>query len=136
MTMQQVVTQLQQEVFTLKAQVADQSGFAGAVRAIDSLATAQGKKDAPSLIDVEGFGRPKEFSCKEEDFQQWSKKTEALFVGVIKESVTMLEWSADGITTTAIDVEFLPTVTNVERGVRNGVRAAADAYSTHGTHEL
>ena len=48
----------------------------------------------------------------------------------------MLEWSADGITTTAIDVEFLPTVTNVERGVRNGVRAAADAYSTHVTHEL
>ena len=60
MTMEQVVTQLQQEVFTLKAEVADQSGFADAVRAIDSLATAQGKKDAPSLIDVEGFGRPKE----------------------------------------------------------------------------
>ena len=98
MTMEQVVTQLQQEVFTLKAQVADQSGFADAVRAIDSLATAQGKKDAPSLIDVEGFGRPKEFSCKEEDFQQWSKKTEALFVGVIKESVTMLEWSAEQAT--------------------------------------
>ena len=52
----------------------------------------------------------------------------------------MLEWSAEQateITTTAIDMEFLPTVTNVERGVRKpGVRAAADAYSTHGSREL
>ena len=40
-------------------------------------------KDTPSLIEVEGFGRPPEFSGREEDFQQWSKKTEAFFVGVI-----------------------------------------------------
>ena len=34
----------------------------------------------------------------------------------------MLEWSAEQateFTTTAIDLEFLPTLTNVERGVRN-----------------
>ena len=52
MTMKQVVTQLQQEVFTLKADAADQSGLADAVCAINNLATAQGKKDTPSLIDV------------------------------------------------------------------------------------
>ena len=66
--MEQVVTQLQQEVITLKAQVADQSGLADAVRAINNLATAQVRKD--TLSDVKGLGRPKEFSGKEEDFQQ------------------------------------------------------------------
>ena len=50
-TMEQVVTQLQQELFNLRARVADQSGLAGAARAINNLATAQGKKDTPSLID-------------------------------------------------------------------------------------
>ena len=69
-------------------------------------------KDTPSLIDVKGLGRPKEFSGKEEDFRQWSKKTEAFFAGVTKESEMMLEWAAEQameITTTAIDLEFLPT---------------------------
>ena len=61
MTMEQVVTQLQQEVFMLKAQIADQSGLVDAVRAINNLPTAQGKKDTPSFIDVKGVGRPKEF---------------------------------------------------------------------------
>ena len=79
---EQVVTQLQQELFTLRTQVAAESGLADAVRAINNLATAQVRKDTPSLIDVEGLGRPKNFSCKEEDFQQWSKKTEAFFAGV------------------------------------------------------
>ena len=109
-------------VFALKAPVADQSGLADAVRAINNLATAQGEKDTPSPIDVKGLGRPKEFSGKEEDFQQWPKKTEAFFAGVIKNFEMMLEWSAEQateITTTAIDLEFLPTVTNVERGVQN-----------------
>ena len=122
MTMEQVVTQLQLEVFTLKAQVADQSGLADAVRDMNNLATAQGKKDTPSLIDVKGLSRPKGFSRKEEDFQQWSKKMEAFFAGVIKESEIMLEWSAEQPTefaTTAIDLEFLSTVTSVERGVQN-----------------
>ena len=120
--MEQVVAQLQQEVFTLKAQVADQSGLADSVRAINSLATAQVRKNTPSLIDVKGLDRPKEFSGKEKNFQLWSKKTEAFFAGVIKDSGMMLEKSveqATEITTTAIDLEFLPTVTNVERGVRN-----------------
>ena len=35
---------------------------------------------------MKGLGRPKEFTGREEDFQQWSKKTEAFFAGVIKES--------------------------------------------------
>ena len=67
MTMEQVVTQLQQQVLTLRAQVADQSGLADAVRAINNLATAQVRKDTPSLI-VKGVGLPKEFFDKEEFF--------------------------------------------------------------------
>ena len=122
MTMEQVVTQLQQELFTLRAQVAAESGLADAVRAINNLATAQVRKDTPSFIDVKGLGRPKEFTGREEDFQQWSKKTEAFFAGVIKESEMMLEWDTEQpteITLTAIDLEFLPTGTNEDRGVQN-----------------
>ena len=72
---------------------------------------------------MKGLRRPKEFSGnEEEDFQQWSKKTRTFFAGVIKESEMMLEWAAEQateITTTAIDLEFLPTDTNVDRGVQN-----------------
>ena len=56
------------------------------------------------------------------DFQEWSKKTEAFFAGVIEESEMMLEWAAEQpteITTTAIDLEFLPTDANEDRGVPN-----------------
>ena len=122
MTMEQAITQLQPEPFTLRAQVAAESGLADAVRAINNLATAQVRKDSPSLVDVKSLGRPKEFSGREEDFQQWSKKTEAFFAGVIKESEIMLEWAAEQtmeITTTAVDLEFLPSETNVDRGVQN-----------------
>ena len=49
MTMGQFVTQLQQELFTLRALVAAESGLADAVRAINN---AQVRKDTPSLIDV------------------------------------------------------------------------------------
>ena len=122
MTMVQVVTQLQQEVFNLRAQVAAESGLADAVRAINKLATAQVRKETPSLIDVEGLGRPKEFTGREEDFQQWSKKTEMFFADVIKESEMMLEWAAvqpKEITMTAIDLEFLPTDAKKNRGVQN-----------------
>ena len=108
-------------LLTLRAQVAAESGLADAVRAINNLATAQVRKDTPSLIDVKGLGRPKEFSGREEDFQQWSK-TEAFFAGVSKESEEMLEWAAEQpteITTTTIDHEFLPTDTNEDRGVQN-----------------
>ena len=65
---------------------------------------------------------PKAFTGCEEDFQQWSKKTEAFFAGVIKESEMMLEWAAEKpteITTTAIDLEFFPTDTNEDRGEQN-----------------
>ena len=111
MTMEQVVTQLQQKVFNLRAQVAVESGHADAVRAINNLATAQVRKDTPRLIDVKGLGRPKEFTGREEDFQQ-----------LIKESEMMLEWAAEQpteITTTAIDLEFLPTDPNEDRGLQN-----------------
>ena len=110
MTMEQVVTQLQQELFALRAQVAAESGLADAVRAINNLATAQVRKDTLSLIDVKGLGRPKEFTGREEDFQQWLKKTEAFFAGVTKETELMLEWAAEQateITPTAIDLSIV-----------------------------
>ena len=89
MTMEQVVTQLQQEVFNLLAHVAAESGLADAVRAINNLETAQVRKETPSLIDVKGLERPMEFTGRDEDFQQWSKKTEAFFACVIMESEMM-----------------------------------------------
>ena len=69
-TMEQVDTRLQQEVFTLGAKVAAESGLADAVRAINNLATAEVRKDTPSLLDMKGLCRPKEFSVRKEDFQQ------------------------------------------------------------------
>ena len=102
--------------------MAAESVLADAVRAINNLAKAQVRKDTPSLIDVKGLGRPKEVTGRDEDFHQWSKKTEAFFAGVIKESEMMLEWAAEQpteITTTAIDLEFLPTDTNEDSGVQN-----------------
>ena len=122
MTMEQVVTQLQQKLFNLRAQVAARSGLAEATQAINNLATAEVRKDTPSLIDVNGLGLPKEFTGREEDFQQCRRKTEAFFAVVIKESELMLEWAAEQpteITTTAIDLEFLPTDRNEDRGVQN-----------------
>ena len=89
---------------------------------VNNLTTTKARKDAPSLTDVNGLGCPKEFSGKEENFQQWSKKTEAFFAGVIKESEMTLEWAAGQtteISTEFIDREFLPTETNQERGEQN-----------------
>lgn len=85
-TMEQVVTQLQQDVFNLRAQVAAESGLADAVRATNNLATAQVRKDTPSLIDVKGFGRPKEFTGREEDFPT-----------VVEEDGGSLRWSDQGV---------------------------------------
>ena len=48
--------------------MAAESGLADAVRANNNLATAQVRKDTPSLIDVKGLERPKEFTGCEEDF--------------------------------------------------------------------
>ena len=74
MTMEQVVTQLQQELFTLRVQVVADLGLADAVRPINNLATALVRKDTPTLIDVKGHGRPKEFSGRGEDFQQCRRR--------------------------------------------------------------
>ena len=71
---------------------------------------------------MKGLGLPKRFSGKEEDFPQWSKKTEAFCAGVIKESEMILEWAAEQtieITMTAFDLEFLPSETDLNRGVQN-----------------
>ena len=89
---------------------------------------------------MNGLGPPKElFSGKEEDFQHWSRKTEAFFAGVIKESEMMLEWVAEKTTeiaTELINREVLPTATKQGRSAKLGVCAAADAYSAYGSHEL
>ena len=76
-TMEQVVTQ---ELFSLRAQVTAQSRLEEAVRAINNLATAQVRKDTPSLIDVNGLGRPKE-----------------LFPTVAEEDGGILCWSDQGV---------------------------------------
>ena len=34
---------------------------------------------------------------REEDFRQWSEKTEAFFAAVIRESEMMLEWAAEQV---------------------------------------
>ena len=89
---------------------------------VNNFTTAQVRRDAPSLINTIDLGRPKEFSGKEKDFQQWSKETKALFAGVTKESDMILEWAAEQtteISTEFIDREFLPIMTNQERGVQN-----------------
>ena len=87
-----------------------------------------------------GLGRAKESSREEEDFPQWSKKTEAFFAGVIKESEMMVAWAAEEVTeisTELIDRDFLPTATNQERGVQNlEFVFTADAYNAYGSHEL
>ena len=97
-TMEQAVSQNQREILTIRAQIASRV-----------------HEDAPSPTDVNHRGSPKEFSGKEEDFQQWARKAEAFFAEVIKESEMMVEWASDQpmeITTTAIDLEFLPTDSN------------------------
>ena len=85
MTMEQVVTQFQQERFTFRAPVAAESGLADAVRAINNLATVQLRARHSESHRCDS---PKEFSGRDEDFQQWSKKTGAFFAGVMKESET------------------------------------------------
>ena len=72
--------------------------MAAAVRAIDNVATAQVRQDTPRHIEATGLSLPKEFSGKEQDFQQWSKKTEPFFAGVIKESEIVWDWSAEQTT--------------------------------------
>ena len=130
---EQAVYQIQQELLAIRAQLASRVQTSESVHASDNLTPAQthedtpnaidvSSQDRPSRIDVKGDQGPKEFSGKEEDFQPWAKKMESFFAGEIKESQTMLEWVADQtteITTTAIDLEFLPTGVNEGRGVQN-----------------
>ena len=100
---------MQQEILSLRAQVQAQAGMGEAVTAIRELAAAHGRKEQPSLIDAKGLGKPKEFSGKEEDFQQWSQKTESFCTGVIPMAEFMLEWAADQATEivgASIEVEF------------------------------
>ena len=74
MTMEQVVTQLQQELCMLRAQVAAESGPADALRAINNLATAHVRKDTLSLIDVEGLGRKKKFVAERRIFNSGRRR--------------------------------------------------------------
>ena len=126
MTMEQAVAQLQQEVFTLRAPVAAESGLGMQSRSQQSR--------MPKLRN----GKAKN-PLAEEHFQQWSKKTETFSAGVVKESQMMLGWAAEQrteITQEAVDLEFLPAVTNAARwSTKPGVRAAAEAHSTYGAHE-
>ena len=62
-------------------------------REIDNLTTAQAHEDALNPIDVNRQGRPKEFSGKEEDFQQWLKEIQAFFAGEIKDSERLISSS-------------------------------------------
>ena len=71
MTMEQVVTQLQQELFTLRAQVAAESGLA----------------DAVSLSDVKALGRPKELI-------HWPRGG---FPRVVEEDGGILRWCDQGV---------------------------------------
>ena len=136
MTMEQVVTQLQQELFTLRAQVAAESGLADAVRALN-ISHSSSSERHPESHRCERPWLLEGVLWQKGGFRQLSKKTEAFFAGVIKESEMMLEWAAEQateITTTALDLEFLPTDTNVDRGVQNLEFVPADAYSAHGSH--
>ena len=81
------MTQLQQELFTLRTQVAAESGLADAVRANNNLATAKVRKDTPSLIDVNGFGRPKESL-------HWPRGG---FPTVVEEDGGILRWCGQGV---------------------------------------
>ena len=102
----------------MKAHVADQIGLAEAVRAINNRAVAQVRKDTRTFIEVKGLGRLKKFTGKEEDVQQWSKKTEAFFAGVVKESEIILERSTQQvITMVRAESEFTPPTPNVYGGV-------------------
>ena len=80
-TLEQAVSQIQQELLAVRGQVASRV-----------------HEDTPNPIDVNSQGCRKEFSGKEEDFQQWSKQLQTFLAGEIKESEMMLEWAADQMT--------------------------------------
>ena len=125
MTMEQAVTQLQQELFTLRGQVAAESVLAEAVRAINNLATAQVRKDTPSLIDVKCLGRPKDSSGRGR-ISTVVEEDGGIFLGVIKLSEMMLEWAAEQTTEITMWTDECETWS---------VCVAADAYRAHAFHE-
>ena len=77
----------------LNAPWQSQAGFQGAVQAVNNLAVAQSREEAPNSAEV----RPAEFHGKEGDVQHLSQKTESFFAGVIRESEMMLDWSAEQV---------------------------------------
>ena len=113
LTMEQVVAQLQQELFTLKAQVAAESGLADAVRAINNLA------ECPVS---EGYSEPhRRKGPRSSERILWQRGRLSAVVqedgGLLrgsKESEMMFEWASEQgveITRDAVDLEFLPTRT-------------------------
>ena len=101
-------TQLQQEVFTLKAQVARRIWTRGC-----SASYPQSRECPVS----EGYSEPHRREGLRSSARIFAKKTEYFFAGEM-----MLEWAAEQgteITRKAVDLEFLPTVTNLERGDQN-----------------
>ena len=72
---------------TLRAQVAAESRLAYEVRANNNLETAQVRKDTPTLIDVKGFGRPKELL-------HWPRGG---FPTVVEEDGGILRWCDQGV---------------------------------------
>ena len=87
----------------------------------------------------EFLGRPKEFTGREEDFQQWSKKTVAFFAGVIMESEMMLECAAEQPDGNHDDSNSSRVLADGhecgQRSAKPGVCVAADTHSAHGSLE-
>ena len=86
MTMEQVVAQRQQEVFTLKAQVADQSGLTEAVRATNILANAPRSERHSDSHRFETPWSSERILWPRGGLSTVVEETEAFFAGVIKET--------------------------------------------------
>ena len=70
-TLEQTVSQIQQELLTIRAQIASRVLISESVQATDNLTTAHSHDDvhskASSCSNTNDVGRPNEFSGKEED---------------------------------------------------------------------
>ena len=104
---------------------------------MNNLATAQVRKDTPSLIDMKGFGRPKEMSGKEGKCSAVAEEGGGV---LCKESEMMLVWvSLTGHRHHARAHRSGVPANFDERGARSaqsGFRGAAVARKPHGSHEL
>ena len=110
-TMEQMVIQLQQELFTLKAQAGPDCSSSTGGQQSDHSPSSERCSESPQY---ERPGTSEGILCKEKDFQQWSKDTKAFFAGVMKES----DCNEPGA-----------------RSTKPGVCGAADAYSADGSHD-